>query len=157
MDCGPHCQGQNIESLPETLYNNGIEIPKDNVAEAFAGFFDGKVRQLVLNSELDPNIYNGKQKIHCDNGFFMSREDTLDCVSTLKIKNCEGYDRIPQRVIKDGISHLIVPLSNFFKAIYESKQIPDQWKLAKVIPIPKKGSKNEISNYRPISNLCSYS
>jgi hypothetical protein len=45
----------------------------------------------------------------------------------------------------------------FFQLIYETKQIPDQWKIAKVTPIPKKGSKNELANYRPISNLCSMS
>ena len=39
---------QNIESLPKTLYSNGIEIPKDNVAEAFAGFFDAKVKDINL-------------------------------------------------------------------------------------------------------------
>jgi hypothetical protein len=117
---------QNIESFPKTLYRNGIEIPNDNVTEAFADFFDSKVRQLVLDSEIDPNIHNGKRKIYCNNSFFMSRDYILDCVSTLKIKNCKSYDIIPQRVIKDGITHLIVPLSNLFKAIYETKRIPDQ-------------------------------
>jgi hypothetical protein len=129
---------QNIESLPKTLYRYGIEIPKDNVTEAFADFFDIKMRQIVLNSEINPNIHNGKCKIHCNNSFFMSHDD---CASTLKIKNCEGYDRIPQRVIKDGITHLLVPLSNLFKTIYKTKKNQDQWKLAKVNPIPKKAPK----------------
>ena len=87
----------------------------------------------------------------------MGRDAILDCVASLKVKNAEGYDRIPQRIIKDGINHLIAPLSMLFKLIYETKQIPDQWKIAKVTPIPKKGSKNELANYRPISNLCSMS
>ena len=33
--------------------------------------------------------------------------------------------------------------------------IPEQWKIAKVLPLHKKGSKKKIENYRPISNLCS--
>ena len=41
--------------------------------------------------------------------------------------------------------------------IYSSCSIPDQWKVAKIIPIFKKGNKNEIENYRPIANLCSAS
>ena len=32
-------------------------------------------------------------------------------------------------------------------------QVPEQWKIAKVIPIHKKGSTKNITNYRPISNL----
>ena len=36
-------------------------------------------------------------------------------------------------------------------------KIPEQWKVAKIIPIFKKGSKVSIENYRPIANLCSAS
>jgi hypothetical protein len=32
-----------------------------------------------------------------------------------------------------------------------------KWKLSKIIPIFKKGCKNQIENYRPIANLCSAS
>jgi hypothetical protein len=31
--------------------------------------------------------------------------------------------------------------------------IPDHWRTARVIPLHKKGSKNEVKNFRPISNL----
>ena len=41
-----------------------------------------------------------------------------------------------------------------FSKIYHRNEIPTQWKIAKVNPIFKKGDKSEISNYRPISNLC---
>ena len=37
------------------------------------------------------------------------------------------------------------------------KTIPDQWKVAKIVPIFKKGSEIEVENYRPITNLCSAS
>ena len=31
--------------------------------------------------------------------------------------------------------------------------IPDQWRFAKIVPVHKKGSKQMIENYRPVSNL----
>ena len=35
--------------------------------------------------------------VDCD---FMTAIDIYECVKQLKIKNCEGYDRIPQRIYK---------------------------------------------------------
>ena len=49
---------------------------------------------------------------------FMDKDSILECVKTLKIKNCEGYDRIPQRILVDGISELIHPLTELFELIY---------------------------------------
>ena len=87
----------------------------------------------------------------------ISSIDILECVKSLKIKNCEGYDRIPQRVLSEGIDHLLSPLTGLFKLITTQNSIPDQWRTSKIIPIHKKGPKQNIENYRPISNLCSTS
>ena len=35
--------------------------------------------------------------------------------------------------------------------------MPEQWKIAKIIPTHKKGAKDNVENYRPISNLCAIS
>ena len=65
---------------------------------------------------------------------------------SLKVKNSTGYDRIPQRVLIDGVVSLIGPLTTLFKLVYESKKIPDQWKVSKTIPLHKKGPKKDIEN-----------
>ena len=49
----------------------------------------------------------------------------------------------------------IVP--ELFQLIYSEKNIPEQWRTARIIPLHKKGSQKDISNYRPISNLCTMS
>jgi hypothetical protein len=38
--------------------------------------------------------------------------------------------------------------------IYATKTIPNQWKVARILPLHKKGAKTNFKNYRPISNLC---
>ena len=55
-------------------------------------------------------------------------------MSTLKIKNCEGIDRIPLRILNEGAEILTKPLSKLFELIYEQKQVPAQWKIVKIIP-----------------------
>jgi hypothetical protein len=87
----------------------------------------------------------------------MSEMDIEVAISTIKPKNCEGFDRIPARIICDAREILKKPLAILFEKIYSNNTIPEQWKIAKIPPIHKKGSKNQIENYRPISNLCSFS
>ena len=41
--------------------------------------------------------------------------------------------------------------------MYANIEIPSQWQMVKVCPIFKKSNKIEFKNYRPISNLCSFS
>ena len=65
-------------------------------------------------------------------------------LKNLKIKNSEGFDRIPQRILIDGMSELIKPFSILFNLIYTTNQIPEQWHMAKITPIYKKGDKNII-------------
>ena len=47
----------------------------------------------------------------------MEYQDILMADKTLKTKNCEGHDRLPQRIIIDGINELIAPLTVLFQKI----------------------------------------
>jgi hypothetical protein len=72
----------------------------------------------------------------------MTREDIKECLGSLKSKNSEGFGRIPQRILLDGAKILVDPLSNLFDKIYHHRSIPEQWLVAKTIPVFKnKGDK----------------
>jgi hypothetical protein len=65
-------------------------------------------------------------------------------MQSLKVKNKEGY------------KILVNPFSVLFNKIYHEKSIPEQWLIARIIPISKtKMKKKNIESYRPIANLCS--
>ena len=49
---------------------------------------------------------------------------------------------------------LAEPLSTIFKLVYNTGILTSQWKLANVVPVFKKGEKNDVQNYRPISLTC---
>ena len=68
----------------------------------------------------------------------MSIDNIIEAVKTLKSKNCEGHDRIPQRILKDGIDILKYPLSCLFNQIYSQKKIPQQCIIAKVTQFTKR-------------------
>ena len=73
----------------------------------------------------------------------MLNSDVKECLASLTNKKCEGFDRIPACVLKDSKDMLLDPLSHLFNKIYITGQIPEQWKVSKIIPIFKKGDKNK--------------
>ena len=149
---------QNTANLPKSMLSEGTEIESGRLADEFACFFDKKIRNIVDHVVVDSDVYNGVKKLDGTISMFMDPVSIKECVLTLKSKNTEGLDRIPQRILLDGVDELIIPMSNLFRLIYRDKSVPDQWLIAKTIPVFKnKGNINHIENYRPIANLCSTS
>jgi hypothetical protein len=74
-----------------------------------AAFFNNKVKELYQDLLINPNIYNSRVKLLAIDSFFMGKKANLDCVKSLKLKICESFDRLPQRILKDSIDHLANP------------------------------------------------
>ena len=147
----------NLSNLPDTMTLNGQKINELDLPDAFAEFFSKRVNTIVNDCVVDDGVYNGSKKLNANSINFMTSENVSAAIKSLKAKNCEGFDRIPVRIITDGITELTPILTHLFNLIYLQKRIPDQWKVSKVIPLYKKGTPNKIENYRPIANLCSTS
>ena len=145
----------NPSSIPSNMNLGGLEIKENDLSDAFVEFFDIKVKNIAISCKVDDNVYNGRRKIYSEPENFINQINVMNALRSIKIKNSEGYDRIPQRILNEGRELLIKPITRLFELIYESNQIPEQWSISKVIPIFKKGSKTLIENYRPIANLCS--
>ena len=78
--------------------------------------------------------------------------DIVKAISALKNKKCP-VDEIPVKIIKENKNLLAEPLAKLFNDSIKDGVFPNRFKLAKIIPIHKSGSKTNISNYRPISIL----
>ena len=77
--------------------------------------------------------------------------DVSKCIEKLKVNKSPGPDTISPRILKEAKNELVKPLSSLFSKSLQSGTLPEEWKLANVTPIYKKGSKSLPSNYRPIS------
>ena len=87
--------------------------------------------------------------------FEVTRDDVLKKLQELNANKSPGPDQMHPRVLKEVNQSIVEPLHMIFSASLKLRKIPDAWKLATVTPIYKnKGSKNIVSNYRPISLTC---
>ena len=56
-------------------------------------------------------------------------------------------------IISIFLSSIVRPLSIIFKNCLHSRSFPNNWKKSNVVPIHKKGDKQLLQNYRPVSLL----
>jgi len=70
-----------------------------------------------------------------------------------KNKRSSGQDEIVSWIAKTSIDTVAEPLAEIINCSLETGRVPDEIKIAKVIPAYKAGANNEFSNYRPISIL----
>ena len=99
------------------MFKDNIEVENGKLADSFACFFDHKVKSISESSIVSNNVYNGVRKVEAEDRMFMDESSIRDCVGSLKVKNSEGFDRIPQRILSDGVEHLIRPLTGLLKWI----------------------------------------
>ena len=83
----------------------------------------------------------------------ITKNELLSLMDNINLRKSPGSDNIGPKLIKDAKNLLIDPLVYIYNLSFETGIVPSQLKLAKVIPIYKKGSKASPSNYRPISML----
>lgn len=82
-----------------------------------------------------------------------SVEEVQQAIRESRPKFSAGSDGIPSFILKGVGDALAPPLAHIFNLSIESGVFPDEWKMALVVPVPKKGDRCLPGNYRPISLL----
>ena len=77
--------------------------------------------------------------------------DVLKHLLNLKTDKSPGPDMIHPRLLKECAHELAYPLYILYRKSLDDGIIPQDWKDGHVIPIHKKGSRADVSNYRPVS------
>ena len=72
-------------------------------------------------------------------------------IDKLKLSSAAGPDRFSTRLLKETANEISMPLAIIFRKSLESNTVPEDWRIANVTPIFKKGVKSKPSNYRPVS------
>ena len=69
----------------------------------------------------------------------------LDCHRSM------GPDGLHPRVLRELAGAIAEPLSAIYQRSWMTREVPEDWRLADATPIYRKGHKEDLGNYRPIS------
>lgn len=132
--------------------SKGTSLTPDEFNEFFAGIADDIISSLPHTSpgELDfSRIIPSTNKT-----FFLYPTTEIEVrESFLKINNSSSFDiyGINYRILKDSFENILKPFTVLINKCFHNGVFPESFKISKVIPLYKKGEKNSLDNYRPIS------
>jgi hypothetical protein len=87
----------------------------------------------------------------------LSTKDIRNIIKSLNTKNLHGYNEISTKLLKLSSPFILSPLTRICNKSLALGIFPDHLKYSEINPLFKKGDKHNISNYRPISILTSFS
>ena len=83
----------------------------------------------------------------------ISREEILNAIKQLKLNKSSGPDMLINEFFVHGKCILAPTLCILFNKIFDKGHFPEEWSEGYIVPLHKKGSINDVDNYRGITLL----
>ncbi len=134
----------NKEDIP-VIRENGNTLITDNraKADAFNKYFSS-----VFKNSTDHSFIQGSSVA---NQFNIEVNVLWNKVKSMKNGKSRGPDDISTDLIKLGGKAILPYLIRIFHVSLNNSKVPEDWKLAFVVPIFKSGDKTKLCNCRPVS------
>lgn len=108
----------------------------------------------VFIKEPDGEIPRGKREdvpVTILRKLVITKEKIRKIIKKLKRNKSPGPDHLHPRIIKEVMEEILEPFQILFDFSFAMRQLPQDWVIADITPIFKKGNKSEPGNYRPVS------
>ena len=135
------------QSIPSIKKNDGSLVFTDQEkAHEFINYFSS-VSTMDNNvlPEFAPQCNGSLENFSCN------VRDVIKVVMKLRNSSSAGPDGINVFFIKKILAEIANPLCKIYNVSLSQGTLPDDWKIAHVIPVFKKGDTQNASHYRPIS------
>ena len=148
---------QTRRKIDNIKINESIINDPQKISESFNSFFSEIGANLAKKFSNNKNEdYKNYLSNPADQSILLYRinsNEIKDAISNLKNSNSSSHDDITSKFVKISLPILIPALEKVFNLSVSTGIYPSNLKIAKVIPIYKKGDSKSVNNYRPISIL----
>ena len=104
---------------------------------------------FITDNNVMPEFdYNRNISLDC---FSCHPRDIVKIIKSLKDSSSPGPDGITSYFLKKVVARIAEPLCKVFNVSLSEGILPDEWKVAYIIPLFKKGDPQLASQYRPVS------
>ena len=128
---------------------NECNLNPQDMIEIFSSPMAASDDCFQVNRDL---IYNGNKL----NLISFTELEVLESILSIQ-SNAVGHDEIHLKFIKLILPFVLPIITHVFNHIIATNIFPSAWNIAKIIPVAKKSTASEPSDYRPISILSSLS
>ena len=140
-----------IPLIPPLFHENRFIIDFKEKAELFNSFFSKQCSLITNNSKL-PTSPSYLTEKHLTIITF-SAEDIGKIIRSLNPNKAHGHDNLSVLMLILCGDAICEPLQMIFNQALISGSFPCDWKKANIVPLHKKGDKQTLKNYRPVSLL----
>ncbi len=150
---------RSVSALPNCITKDGIKIvDKLQMLNCFNSHFteSGSLFQTNNYTTVNSEFLNAERHLWTTEFVFnhITTSDVCSALQNLDVNKSSGPDLIEPLFLKLAANIISQPLSYLFNLSLTTKEIPQIWKSAFVVPLLKGGVPTLLVNYRPISKLC---
>ena len=138
------CNGRKMPIIPPIVRDGKLEFDLKTKANYFNKFFASQC------CPLDKITYKSAARLTSIN---FDNNDVLTIIRSLNVNKAHGKDSILVRMLKMCDKSLVQPLTLIFKGCIDTGVYPDTWRKSNKGSVHKKGDKQTVNNYRPVSLL----
>lgn len=129
-----------------------ITTNREEIVDEATKFYENLYSNEEQNAHKKKEIKSSKiERTDFNENFRIMEAEVEKAIGEMKKGKATGDDGIPNELIIYGKESIITKLTDIFNRILYECEVPKQWQLSKIILLFKKGSREEISNYRPLS------
>ena len=129
-----------------------LDIDENDTARYINDFFVNIGPNLARNCN-QPWRFDGKSCATNLENIITNIDEIVKLCKEININKASCIEHLSSEIIRDAFLAVPEKIVDLFNLSFGLAEIPPDWKIAKVTPLPKAGNSNNVGNLRPVSLL----